>query len=235
MPAGAKMLAIAAIAVAVAVLPTTLWAAGVAAGVAVTCFTVSVRGVRELGRQIWALRWVVVVTAAGQVVFLGVEPAVANTARVSAALLIAAILPLTTSAEAMLDALERGLGPLRRIGMDAEHAALLLAVTITTIPVLARLANDVREAQRARGVRPSARIAIVPFLVLSLRHADQLGEALAARGVGRGPASGAQDPCEVAALGGERSLAVCSCGSAGRPGGGGRQLREACPAAKPSA
>jgi len=183
LPAGPKMLAMAAIALAVALLPTTLWAAGLAAGVTVTCFAASGVGGREFCRQAWALRWVVVVTAAGQLIFLGVEPAVANTARVTAALLVAALLPLTTRAEAMLDALERGLAPLGRIGVDAERTALLLAVTMTTIPVLARLGGEVREAQRARGARPSLRVAIVPFLVLSLRHADQLGEALAARGV----------------------------------------------------
>jgi len=183
LPAGPKMLAVAAVALAVAVLPTTLWAAGVASAVVLACYAVSGVGARELARQTWALRWIVVVTAAGQVIFLGVEPAVANTARVMAALLIAALLPLTTRTEDLLDALERGLAPLRRIGGDAERAALLLAVTVTTVPVLARLAAEVREAQRARGVRPSLRLAIVPFLVLSLRHADQLGEALAARGV----------------------------------------------------
>lgn len=183
LPAGPKMLAVAAIALAIAMLPTTLWAAGVAVAVALTCVVASGVGAREFWRQAWALRWVVVVTAAGQLLFLGVEPAVANTARVAAALLVAALLPLTTRAEAMLDALERGLAPLGRIGVDAERTALLLAVTMTTIPVLARLAAEVREAQRARGVRPSLRVAVLPFLVLALRHADQLGEALAARGV----------------------------------------------------
>jgi len=183
LPAGPKMLLLALVALGVALLPTTSWAAAVAAGVVIAAYAVSGLGARELGRQMWALRWVVAVTAAGQLIFLGVEPAIANTARVSAALLVAALLPLTTRAEAMLDALERGFGPLRRFGVDAERAALLLAVTITTIPVLARLAAEVREAQRARGVRPSLRAAIVPFVVVSLRHADQLGEALAARGV----------------------------------------------------
>lgn len=183
LPAGPKMLAVAAIALAIAMLPTTLWAAGVAVAVALTCVVASGVRVRAFWRQAWALRGVVVVTAAGQLIFLGVEPAVANTARVAAALLVAALLPLTTGAEAMLDALERGLAPLERIGVDVERTALMLAVTMTTIPVLARLAAEVREAQRARGVRPSLRVAVLPFLVLALRHADQLGEALAARGV----------------------------------------------------
>lgn len=183
MPAGPKMLLLAVAAVALAALPTALWAAAVCAGAVVVVYVVSGVGVRELGRQVWGLRWILAITVIGQLVFLGPEPALANTARVAAALLVAALLPLTTRVDDMLDALEHGLGPLRRIGINAERAALLLAVTITTIPVLARLAAEVREAQRARGVRPSLRAGIVPFVVLSLRHADQLGDALAARGV----------------------------------------------------
>ena len=183
MPAGPTMVMLAAMAIALAALPSMVWVAGVCAVAVVLAYVVSRVGMRELGRQVWGLRWVLAITVIGQLIFLGPEPALANTARVAAALLIAALLPLTTRVEDMLDALERGLGPLRRIGMDAERAALLLAVTITTIPVLARLAAEVREAQRARGIRPSLRAGILPFVVLSLRHADQLGEALAARGV----------------------------------------------------
>ncbi|KAJ1682520.1 hypothetical protein LUZ63_022258 [Rhynchospora breviuscula] len=183
MPAGPKMLLLAAAAIVVAALPTEAWAAVACAGVVLLAYLASGVGVRELGRQVWGLRWIVLVTAVGQLIFLGPEPALANTVRVVAALLVAALLPLTTRVEDMLDALERGFAPLRRAGVDAERAALLLAVTITTIPVLARLAAEVREAQRARGVRPSLRAGVVPFVVLSLRHADQLGDALAARGI----------------------------------------------------
>lgn len=183
MPAGPTMLLLAVVALGLASLPSAAWAAAVCAAAVVVAYAASGLGMRELGRQVGGLRWILAITAIGQLVFLGPEPALANTARVAAALLTAALLPLTTRVDDMLDALERGLRPLRRIGMDAERAALLLAVTITTIPVLARLAAEVREAQRARGVRPSLRAGILPFVVLSLRHADQLGEALAARGV----------------------------------------------------
>jgi biotin transport system permease protein len=84
---------------------------------------------------------------------------------------------------ALLEAVERGLGPLRRIGLDPQRAALMLTVTLTTVPVLARLARDVRDAQRARGSRGSIRGFAVPFLVLASKHAFELGDALSARGV----------------------------------------------------
>ena len=183
MPAGPTMLLLAVVAIGLASLPSAAWAAAVCAGVVTVAYAVSGLGLRELGRQAWGLRWIVAVTAISQLLFLGPEPALANTARVAAALVVAALLPLTTRVDDMLDALERGLGPLRRIGMDADRAALLLAVTITTVPVLARLAAEVREAQRARGVRPSFFRGAVPLLVSALRHADALGEGLAARGL----------------------------------------------------
>jgi biotin transport system permease protein len=61
--------------------------------------------------------------------------------------------------------------------------ALTLTVTLTTIPVLAAVAQQVREAQRARGARAGLRSFAIPFLVMSLKHADELGDALTARGV----------------------------------------------------
>ena len=74
-------------------------------------------GGRELGRQAWSVRWIVVVTVVGQVVFLGPEAAAANTVRVVAALLVAGLVPLTTPVAAMPDALERGLQLLVRVAV----------------------------------------------------------------------------------------------------------------------
>jgi biotin transport system permease protein len=92
-------------------------------------------------------------------------------------------LVLTTRVSDLLDAFERGLAPFERFGVDPQRVALLLAVTVNTVPVLGRLAAGVREAQRARGARASLTGFVVPFLVLSLKHADDLGDALTARGV----------------------------------------------------
>ncbi len=60
---------------------------------------------------------------------------------------------------------------------------MAVSLTLTMVPVVAGLAQRVRDAERARGVRLGVR-SVVPLLVLTLRHADQVGDALAARGVG---------------------------------------------------
>lgn len=83
----------------------------------------------------------------------------------------------------LLDVAEQVLRPLRHIRIDSQHIALLPMITISTIPVLAWIAHDVCAAQRARGTRANLRTLVLPFLIVSLKHTDQFGEALAARGV----------------------------------------------------
>ena len=188
MPAGPKMLLLLVVIMAIVLLPSTWWAAGVAAVATASAYAAAglsdgLSGMRELGRQLYAVRWIVAITLAGQLLFLGPEPAVANTARVTASIVLAGLLVLTTRMTDLLGALERAMNPLRPLGVDPQRGALLLMVTLTTVPVLARLARDVRDAQRARGAGGGLRTFVVPFLIVSLKHADQVGDALAARGV----------------------------------------------------
>ncbi|MFT4218990.1 MAG: energy-coupling factor transporter transmembrane component T [Microbacterium sp.] len=188
LPAGRKLLFVVLLVLAVSLLPSTWQAAAVAAGVTVTAYAVAdlrdgALGMRVLGRQVYALRWILAITVVSQLIFLGPEPTVANSARVLAAIALAGLLVLTTRVTVLLDVLERALGPLRRVGVDPQRAALMLTVSLTTVPVLARLATQVRDAQRARGTRGRVRASAMAFLVLALKHADQLGDALTARGV----------------------------------------------------
>ena len=72
--------------------------------------------------------------------------------------------------------------PLARLGFDPRRIGLTLSLTIAMLPVVAGIAARVRDAERARGVRLGPRI-VVPVLVLALRHADDVADALTARGV----------------------------------------------------
>ncbi|CAN3702502.1 Energy-coupling factor transporter transmembrane protein EcfT [Microbacterium sp. MM2322] len=188
MPAGPKVVVLVAIASAVSFLPSTWWAAMVAVGVALTCYLFAdlgdgALGMRDLGRQLRAVRWILALTAASQLLFSGPEAALSNTARVSVMLVVSGLLALTTRATELLGALERGLRPLRALGLDTEQLALMLSVTVAAIPVLARHTRELRDAQHARGSRGSVRAFIVPFLVIASKHAFDVGDALSARGV----------------------------------------------------
>ncbi|MGP5920730.1 energy-coupling factor transporter transmembrane component T family protein [Brachybacterium alimentarium] len=183
LPAGPKAAVLMVIVLGVCLLPVSYTSAAIAAAVCMVCYAVPGTGPRELVRQLYITRWILVVTVAGQLLFLGPEEAAANTMRVAAAVVLSGLLALTTPVSELLDALERALGPLALLRIDPQRAALVLAVTLNTLPVLAGLARDVREAQRARGGGQSLRHFAMPFLVLALKHADALGDALTARGV----------------------------------------------------
>jgi biotin transport system permease protein len=118
-----------------------------------------------------------------QMLFADLPTAISSTARVVLAVALAGLVTLTTRTSAMMTFLERCLSPTRRLGLDPFRLSLLLSLTIRSIPVIAGLATQVREAQRARGVERSVRAFAVPLVVGALRHADALGEALSARGL----------------------------------------------------
>ena len=183
LPAGPKALLLLLVVLGVCLLPSSWWGAGVTAAVCVACYAVPGAGMRELFRQLVVVRWMIVVIAAGQLVFAGPEDAVANVARVTAAVVISGLLTTTTPLSELLDVLERALRPLALLRIDPDRAALTVAVTVSTLPVLARIEREVREAQRARGGGRSLRLFAMPFLVVALKHADALGDALTARGV----------------------------------------------------
>jgi biotin transport system permease protein len=182
-PAGPKAATLLLVVLGVSLLPSTYWASGIAIGLAVAGYLGSGLGLRVVIGQILAVRWVIAITLVSQLIFLGFEPAIVNTSRVLAALLLAGLLVLTTRVMDLLDAFERALRPLALLGIDPQRVSLLLTVALNTVPVLARLATGVREAQRARGARGGVITFVVPFLVVSLKHADELGDALTARGV----------------------------------------------------
>ncbi|WP_019853373.1 energy-coupling factor transporter transmembrane component T family protein [Actinopolyspora mortivallis] len=104
--------------------------------------------------------------------------------RLLTAISAANLFTLTTRIDDLVSAVERGLAPARRLGLRPETFGLLVGLTVQAVGVLATIAAQTREAQRARDASRSVSAFAVPFLIRTLRHADELGEALAARGVG---------------------------------------------------
>lgn len=183
-PAGWKLLALAicALAISIARLPTT--GTIVLLGAATTVLLSTGAGLRGTALAWWRLRWLIVVLGGALVVFVDVTAAVQSTGRVVAMLLLAEAVTRTTRTGDLLDVLRRLFRPLRVFGVDPETPALAVSLTVTMVPVLAGFLEQVRDAQRARGVRLGVRAA-VPLLVLAMKHADDVGDALTARGLAR--------------------------------------------------
>ncbi|MGH3689159.1 MAG: CbiQ family ECF transporter T component [Microbacterium sp.] len=182
-PAGVKLAALAVGALVLSLYPHDPVSIAVSLLVVLALYAVAGLPIRVLVAEIWRLRWIVLILAAALVIFVSPLAAWISTGRVVAVLLLAGLLTLTTRMSELLDVLHRLLRPVQRFGKDPEAIALTLSLTLTTIPVIAGFAERVREAEQARDVRLGVRT-VVPLLVLALRHADDVGDALAARGVG---------------------------------------------------
>ncbi len=102
--------------------------------------------------------------------------------RFAVVLSLAALLTLTTPVSAMMDTLESGLQPFRRIGIRPAQVSLMLVMTLRFIPLLAEQLMHIQAAQQARGImRPTVTL-LIPLLIRTFKMADELAEAIDARG-----------------------------------------------------
>lgn len=172
LPAIVKLLGLAVLSVALALAPAhwaTVWAS---LGVAVLAAALAwLRPRIVLGDLLRLLPFVVFI---GATVWLlqGALPAATASARLLAIFTLATVLTRTTRVSEVMEA-----WPLRRM----DRFALAISLVMTMVPALTSIGAQVRDAQRSRGLRPSLRRWLMPFLVLSLRHADDVDDALRAR------------------------------------------------------
>lgn len=180
--AGSKLLGLATL-LAALVLAASVEA--VAAGLVVALVGYALAGVgwRVALAQVWPLRWFAVVLVALQWWLAGPVTALVTVGSLVVAVALAGLVTVTTRVSAMLDVVARLAAPLARVGVDPDRVGLMLALGIRAVPLVAGLAAQVREAHRARGLPPDPRTYAVPLVVRTLREADAVGEALAARGL----------------------------------------------------
>lgn len=181
-PAGAKLLLMVAAGVGSVFLERP-WQVAVALVVVAGGYVLARVPWRTAAAQVRPLAWVGLGAAVFHVLASGWERAFVVVGVLATLVLLAALVTLTTRTTDLVDAVVRACGPLRRLGIDPDRIGLLIALGIRAVPVVVTIAQEVRDAQRARGLAASPRAFAVPLVVRSLRHADAMGEALAARGL----------------------------------------------------
>ena len=110
--------------------------------------------------------------------------------RLSAVIVAASLMTLTTAPLELTNGLERLFNPLRRFGFPAHELAMMVTISLRFIPVLIDEAERLRKAQLARGADFSggpiqrARSLIpllVPLFVSAFARADRLALAMESR------------------------------------------------------
>jgi biotin transport system permease protein len=141
-------------------------------------------GAKLFAVQLWKLKYLVLIIVVPQLLIGTAWTTIASNAlRLTDAILLATLFTLTTKNSDLTEGIERACQPLKRIGIKPQTVSLTLAMAINAIPMLTKFAAQTREAQQARGVKPTPTLMAVPLLVASLKYADEFAEALTARGV----------------------------------------------------
>lgn len=182
LPAGAKLTGLVGLA-ALTVALAAWWQHAVLLSAVLLLYPLAGIGLRLAVRQLRPLWWLLLAIAVAQLVFASWQMAASVVATVLLLVLAAGLVTATTTTTAMTDVVVWLLGPLRRFGVSPERVGLLVALSIRAVPIVVELAEQVRQAQLARGLPASPRAFAVPLLVRALRHAQQMGEALTARGL----------------------------------------------------
>lgn len=111
--------------------------------------------------------------------------------------LCGAVLTVTTSPEELVGGIDKLLGPLRLLGVPTHDIAMMISVSLRLMPLLLEELERIKAAQAARGAdigagRITARLKAAaalpaPLIISAIRRADELADAMEARGYRRAP------------------------------------------------
>ncbi|MEP9354310.1 energy-coupling factor transporter transmembrane component T [Xanthobacter sp. KR7-65] len=124
------------------------------------------------------------------------DVAAASVLRIAVMVLLADLVTLSTRLQDMMDALAVPMRPLARFGVDPEKLSLAVALVLRFVPVLLDTWRAREEAWRARSPHRPGLVLVGTFFSGALATADQVAEALDARGFGaprRPPPSRSQE------------------------------------------
>jgi energy-coupling factor transporter transmembrane protein EcfT len=114
-----------------------------------------------------------------------------------ALVLSGAVLTMTTPPSEMIGGLEKLLRPLKCLGIPTQDIAVMVSMALRFVPTLLEEFDRIRQAQTARGadmktgplltrIKTAASMTL-PLMLSALRRADDLAEAMEARGYHNGP------------------------------------------------
>ena len=184
LPAGPKLLALAALGTGLLLLQALpVLAAFAALGSGLGLLALGPRRLRDGFPT--ALVIAIAALALFTLAFEGGQPALAVVLRLVALVAFAHLVTATTRASAVQDALVAGLRPFERLPfVSAEKTGLALAITLRSLPRLAASLAELREAQAARGLAVSPLRLLVPLVARTLRDARDVADAIDARSWG---------------------------------------------------
>lgn len=179
-PPGLKLLIMAVLGTLLFVYPNTVFAA-ITLAIIVLLYPLAHISFKVMLAQLKPIFIILVLLFAVQWLMVGWQSGLLVVLRLCALMLVASLITLTTRSSDMIDALEKRLTWLYYLGINPAKISLALSLALRFIPVLAAITQEVREAQKARGLNNSVIAVAIPVIVRTLKMADSIAAALEAR------------------------------------------------------
>ena len=136
---------------------------------------------RRAYEQVRPMRWILVLLFVVQGAWQSWDLAAVVVLRISALVLLAMLVTLTTRSDALIAAIEKMLQPFRRFGVNPAKVGLAFSLALRFIPVIGAQAQEIRDAQRARGLEANPIAVALPLVLRTLRMAGDVADAIEAR------------------------------------------------------
>eukprot|EP00913_Durusdinium_trenchii_P026889 g25224.t1 len=143
-------------------------------------------GATALWRRLRPFALVIVVVSIFNAVLVSPVDGLVTLFRLLALSALASLVTATTTTGDFIAVITRAAAPLERIGvMRAADLGLSIGLVIRFVPEILSRYEAIREAHRARGIRPRPSSLLVPLIIGTLRSADEIAAAIDARDIRR--------------------------------------------------
>ncbi|MGQ8633162.1 CbiQ family ECF transporter T component [Agrobacterium sp. DKPNP3] len=138
---------------------------------------------RDIALRLRPVMLTISLVAAFSYLLLPVNDASVNLLRLTALALLATAVTITVSISQFMDEITLAAGPLERLGLlKAADIGLAVGLVVRFVPEIVNRYHAVRDAHRARGLPVRMATIVVPLVIMTLKDADAIADAIDARG-----------------------------------------------------
>ena len=139
---------------------------------------------REAVRRLTPVMITIIAVALFSALFQTIDQAIVTLLRLTSLTILAAAVTATVSIAEFMNVISRAAQPLEKMGLvNAADIGLSVGLVIRFVPEILARYQALRDAHQARGIKIRPQSVIVPLIILTLKDADAIADAIDARGI----------------------------------------------------
>ncbi|MGV1870614.1 CbiQ family ECF transporter T component [Agrobacterium rosae] len=140
-------------------------------------------GVREIVARLRPVLLTIAIIAAFSFLLISAVDAAIALLRLTALTLLATAITASVSISQFMDEITFALRPLEKLGLaKAADVGLAVGLVVRFVPEVINRYETLRDAHRARGMKTRLHTILVPLIIMTLKDADAIADAIDARG-----------------------------------------------------